>query len=250
MSQGSNDTQVREQTVTAADIAGMIDHSLLRPELTSDEVVEGCRLAAAYDVASVCVRPCDVALAKDLLKQTGVKVTTVIGFPHGSHATSVKVFEAREAIEAGAVELDMVLNIGRLRSRAYEFVEQDIRAVVEAAHVRGASVKVILENAYLTDDLKREACRICERAGADFVKTSTGFAPGGATLADLRLMRESVGPRVRVKAAGGIRSLDRALAVRQAGAARLGASATRAIVEEARAREAKGELRLNSTESF
>ena len=239
-----------EPAITAKEIAKMIDHSLLRPELTRNDVIEGCRLAAAYDVASVCVRPCDVALAKQLLNGTTVLVTTVIGFPHGSQTTNAKVFEAREAIEAGAAELDMVLNIGRLRSGDYEYVEGEIREVVDAAHEQGVLVKVILENAYLTDDAKRDACRICERAGADFVKTSTGFAPGGATLADLRLMRESVGARVRVKAAGGVRSLDRALAVRQAGAARFGATATRQILEEAKAREDAGDLRLNSAESF
>jgi deoxyribose-phosphate aldolase len=236
--------------LTARDIAKMIDHSLLRPELTTEEVVEGCRLAATYDVASVCVRPCDVRLAKRLLLSTDVMVTTVIGFPHGHHTTAVKVFEAQEAIRDGAVELDMVLNIGRLRSGDDDYVAADIKAVVDVAHQQGVVVKVILENAYLSDDMKRTACRIAEAAGADFVKTSTGFAGSGATLSDLRLMRESVSPAIHVKAAGGVRSLDRALAVRQAGASRFGATATRQILEEAKAREAAGTLHLKSEENF
>jgi len=239
-----------DSVLTVRDIAKMIDHSLLRPELTTGEVVEGCRLAAAYDVASVCVRPCDVGIAKQLLQSTNVLVTTVIGFPHGHHTTAVKVFEAQEAIRDGAAELDMVLNIGRLRSGDDDYVEADIKAVVDVAHRQGVVVKVILENAYLIEDMKRRACRIAEAAGADFVKTSTGFASSGATLSDLRLMRESVGPAVRIKAAGGVRSLDRALAVRQAGAIRLGATATRQILEEAKAREEAGTLHLKSEETF
>jgi deoxyribose-phosphate aldolase len=236
--------------LTVRDIAKMIDHSLLRPELTTEEIVEGCRLAATYNVASVCVRPCDVRLAKRLLQPTDVLVTTVIGFPHGHLTTAVKVFEAQEAIRDGAVELDMVLNIGRLRSGEDDYVSADIKAVVDVAHPHGVIVKVILENAYLSDDMKRRACRMAEAAGADFVKTSTGFAGSGATLSDLRLMRESVGPAVHVKAAGGVRSLDRALAVRQVGAIRFGATATSQILEEAKAREAAGTLRLNSEEIF
>ena len=226
----------------AREIAEMIDHSLLRPELSTTQVREGCRLARAYNVASVCVRPCDVLLAAEELSGSGVRVTTVVGFPHGCHRTETKVVEARAALDDGAVELDMVLNIGRLVSGEHALVEADIRAVVEVAHERGALVKVILENAYLTDAQKVEACRLSERAGADFVKTSTGFAPGGATLEDLRLMRASVGPRVQVKAAGGVRTLDAALEVRAAGATRFGATATKEILDEAADRERKGTL--------
>ncbi len=230
--------------LTSKDIAKMIDHSLLKPELTVEQVREGCLLAKEYGVASVCVRPCDLKLAKELLAGSGVRVTTVIGFPHGAHTTAVKVFEAKEAIENGAVELDMVLNIGRLLSGQLDYVEQDIREVVKAAHEKGVIVKVILENCYLTDELKKTACEICEKAGADFVKTSTGFGTGGATIEDLKLMRASVSPKVKVKAAGGVRSLDAALAARSVGAERIGATATKTIMDEAIKREAEGKLDL------
>gem|GEM_PF-42731 len=228
--------------LTVRDIAKMIDHSLLRPEMTKEQVIEGCKLAKEYDVATVCVKPCDVAVAREVLKGTDVLVTTVIGFPHGSHRTETKVYEAELAMDDGAVELDLVLNIGRLLSREFDLVEKDIKAVVDVAHRRGVIVKVILENYYLTDELKEIACKICDRAGADFVKTSTGYAKGGATVADLKLMRRSTSPRMRVKAAGGVRTLDGALAVRACGGVRFGATATRAILEDARKREAEGTL--------
>jgi len=232
------------EKVTERDIAKMIDHSLLRPQLTRQEVVDGCNLAKAYDVASVCVKPCDIVVAEQVLKGSDVMVTTVIGFPHGSNRTEVKVFEAEKAMEDGAVELDMVLNIGRLLSREFDYVEQDIKAVVDGAHRRGIPVKVILENCYLTDELKEIAGKICEKAGADFVKTSTGFGTGGATIADLKLMRRAVTSRVRVKAAGGVRTLDGALAVRAVGGTRFGATATKTILDEAFKREAAGTLAL------
>jgi deoxyribose-phosphate aldolase len=235
--------------LTSRDIAQMIDHSLLRPELTKEQVIEGCRLAKEYSVASVCVKPCDVALAREELTGSDVINTTVIGFPHGASKTSVKVFEAEEALNDGAVELDMVLNIGRLLSGELSYVEQDIKAVVEVAHAKGAIVKVILENYYLTDDLKVTACRICEGAGADFVKTSTGFAGGGATIEDLKLMRLTCSPHVRIKAAGGVRTLDKALEVRSVGVVRFGATATKAIVDEAVKREKEGTLTALETES-
>lgn len=219
------------------EIAKMIDHSLLKPELTTQQVIEGCRLAREYDVASVCVKPCDVKLAQGELAGSDVLVTTVIGFPHGAHTTETKVFEAKQAMEDGAVELDMVLNIGRLLSRDFDYVEGDIRAVVELAHAQGVKVKVILENCYLTDELKEIACKICEKVGADFVKTSTGYGTSGATIEDLELMRRVCSPNVEIKAAGGVRTLDAALAVRRAGATRFGATATKKILDEALARE-------------
>lgn len=228
--------------VTVKEIAKMIDHSLLRPELTEAQVREGCRLARKYDTASVCVKPCDVKIAKEELQGSDVLVTTVIGFPHGSNKTSVKVAEAVEAIDEGAAELDMVLNIGRLLSRQFDYVEADIKAVVDAAHSQGVLVKVILENCYLTDELKEIACRICEKVNADFVKTSTGFGTGGATLQDLELMRRTCSEKVRVKAAGGVRTLDGALEVRSKGAVRFGATATKAIIDEAEQREKAGIL--------
>lgn len=219
------------------EIAKMIDHSLLKPELTIQQVIEGCRLAREYDVASVCVKPCDVKLAKKELAGSDVLVTTVIGFPHGAHTTEAKVFEAKQAIKDGAVELDMVLNIGRLLSRDFDYVEDDIRAVVEVAHAQDVKVKVILENCYLTDELKEIACRICEKAGADFVKTSTGYGTSGANIKDIELMRRVCSSKVKIKAAGGVRTLDAALAVKRAGATRFGATATKNILDEARVRE-------------
>ncbi|HSK51680.1 MAG TPA: deoxyribose-phosphate aldolase [Clostridia bacterium] len=223
------------------DIAKMIDHSLLRPELDDAFVEAGCRLAAEYDVASVCVRPADVRRAKAILDGTDVKVGTTIGFPHGNHATATKVFEARQALADGATELDMVLQIGALKSGRDDEVRDDIAAIVEIAHEAGAIVKVIFENAYLTDDEKIRACRLSEAAGADFVKTSTGFAPGGATHDDLRLMRANTSPHVQVKAAGGVRTLDALLEVRALGTTRIGATATKAIIDDFRARKAGGE---------
>jgi deoxyribose-phosphate aldolase len=214
--------------------AGTIDHSLLRPELTLDEVRAGCELAAKYQVASVCVRPADVALAAQILRGGPVAVGTVVSFPHGGATTATKVFETRDARSNGATEIDMVLNIGWLRSGELDSVRNDIAAVVGAAD--GAIVKVILENAYLTDAQKVDACRLVEAAGGDFVKTSTGFAPSGATLDDLRLMRASVSPHVRVKAAGGVRTLDALADVIDVGVARSGATTTAAILDDFLAR--------------
>jgi deoxyribose-phosphate aldolase len=223
--------------VTYDRLAKTIDHSLLRPELMLTEVREGCDLAGRYDVASVCVRPGDVAFAAEILGGSTVAVGTVVGFPHGSHATATKVFEAERALADGATELDMVINIGWLRSDEDDRVGEDIRAVVDA--VRGAAlVKVILENAYLDDDEKVRGCRLAEAAGADFVKTSTGFAHGGATIEDLRLMRATVSPNVRVKAAGGVRTLDTLLQVISVGVDRVGATQTAAILDDFQARTA------------
>lgn len=216
---------------TCKDIAKMIDHSLLRPELTEADVRTGCEVAKKYDVASVCCAPSEVSLVKELLDGSDVKTSTVIGFPHGYNKAETKVFEAEQAIKDGAVELDMVLNIGRLLSGDYDYVKKDIRGVVEVAHRHDAVVKVIFENYYLTDEQKRKACELAEEAGADFVKTSTGFAAGGATPEDLRLMRECVSEKVQVKAAGGVRDLEAALMVRKIGCTRFGATATVAIME-------------------
>ena len=223
--------------VTERDVAKTIDHSLLRPELDDAFVEDGCRLAAEYDVASVCVRPADVARARAQLEGTDVAVGTTIGFPHGNHRTETKLLEARQALADGAVELDMVIQIAALKSGRDAEVQADIAAVVEVAHAAGAIVKVIFENAYLTDDEKVRACRLAEAAGADFVKTSTGFAPGGATHADLALMRANTSPHVQVKAAGGVRTLDALLAVMALGVTRIGATATKTIIDDFRARK-------------
>lgn len=228
----------------AQDIADMIDHSLLNPAFTLEEIQTGLAIAREYQCVSVCVRPGDVALSATFLGGSGVKVTSVVGFPHGSNTTQIKVAEARQTIAQGCAEIDMVLNIGRLLSGEYQYVEDDIRAVADCAHENGAILKVILENAYLTDAQKVRACELCARAGADYTKTSTGYAPGGATIHDLRLMRAHTPPSMGVKAAGGVRSLDDALLVKAAGGSRFGCTRTAAVMEDARKREAEGTLVL------
>ena len=220
------------------DVAKTIDHSLLRPELDDAFITDGCKLAARYQVASVCCRPADVPRAVELLAGTGVAVGTVIGFPHGGSTTEAKVFEAEQALRQGATELDMVINIGALKSGRDAYVRDEIAAIVAVAHPAGAIVKVIMENAYLDDDQKVRGCKLAEAAGADFVKTSTGFAPTGATHEDLALMRRSVSPRIGVKAAGGVRTLDGLLAVMELGVTRIGATQTAAILDEFRSRKA------------
>jgi deoxyribose-phosphate aldolase len=227
-------------TVTEQQLAKTIDHSLLKPELDDAFIAAGCRLAAEYHVASVCVRPADVRAACEILEGSDVAVGTVVGFPHGSSTTATKVFEARDAIENGAVELDMVIQIGALRSGRDEDVRRDIAAVVEVARESGALVKVILENAYLNDDEKVRGSRLAEAAGADFVKTSTGYAPSGATHEDLALMRRATSPHVQIKAAGGVRTLDDLLAVMNLGVTRIGATQTKPILDDFRARRAGG----------
>ncbi|HVM46626.1 MAG TPA: deoxyribose-phosphate aldolase [Candidatus Acidoferrum sp.] len=243
---------------SCAELAKMIDHSLLHPTLTDQELEDGCRLAAKYGVASVCIKPYAVKRAVELLRGTDVKVGCVIGFPHGNSCTESKRYEAELACRDGAVEIDMVINIGKALSGDWDYVERDIRAVCDEAHRRGAKVKVIFENDYLTqggaglsgDDFKRRLCQVCERAGADWVKTSTGYgfvkqADGtysykGATEHDLKLMRASVSGRVQVKAAGGVRDLDGLIKVRELGGTRCGATATAAMLDECRRREAAG----------
>jgi deoxyribose-phosphate aldolase len=229
-------TSLNSKTITAQQLAKTIDHSLLRPELTDEEVIAGCKIAKDYDVASVCVKPYHVPLAVEQLKGSDVAVGTVVGFPHGSHTTATKVFEAQEAVANGATELDMVINIGELRTGHADYVREDVRAVVEAAHGKSL-VKVILENAYLSDEEKVLGCQLVEEAGGDFVKTSTGFAPGGATIEDLKLMRATVGPEVQVKAAGGVRSLEAILEVIDVGVTRVGATATITILEDFKAQQ-------------
>ena len=226
-------------TITEEKVAKTIDHSLLRPELTVDEVLAGCRLAAAYQVASVCCRPLDVGRCRDALAGSGVLVGTVVGFPHGASTSATKAFEAERALDEGAVELDMVLPIGWLRSGEDDYVQDDIAAVVAVARPRGAVVKVILENTYLTDEQKVRGCRLSEKAGADYVKTSTGYAPSGSTMDDLRLMRASVSDRVKVKAAGGIRTLDLLIEGLNAGMDRCGATATATIIDDLKARQGR-----------
>jgi deoxyribose-phosphate aldolase len=228
---------LNSKTITYEQLAKVIDHSLLRPELTEADVIAGCELAARYHTATVCVKPCHAKLAAEVLKDSDVLVSTVIGFPHGSNLTEIKVAEAMKAIEDGAVELDMVLNIGQLRSGKTDYVHDDIKAVCDTAHAHGAKVKVIFENAYLTDEEKITACKLAEEAGADWVKTSTGFAPSGATLEDLRLMRANVSEKVQVKAAGGVRTLPALLEVIDVGVTRCGATATAKILDDFKAQQ-------------
>jgi deoxyribose-phosphate aldolase len=231
-------TTIDLATLTERDIAKTIDHSLLRPELDDAFVEDGCRLAARYDVASVCVPPVHVPRAAAILAGTDVKVGTVVGFPHGYATTETKVAETRQALAEGATEIDMVIQIGALKSGRDADVQADIAAVVEAARSGGAIVKVIFENAYLSDDEKVLACHLTEAAGAAFVKTSTGFAPTGATHDDLRLMRANTSAHIAVKAAGGVRTLDALLEVMALGVTRIGATATATIIDDFRARQA------------
>jgi deoxyribose-phosphate aldolase len=217
-------------------IAKRIDHSLLGPTLTDAELDAGCRLAAEYSVASVCIKPYAVKRAATILKGTGVHVGTTIGFPHGGHATAVKVFEAQRALEDGATELDMVINIGQALGGAWDAVQADIAAVTEAAHGNNAIVKVIFENCYLKPEHITNLCKICGSVSADYVKTSTGYGSGGATHEDLILMRRVAPPSVKLKAAGGIRTLDAAIAVAELGCDRIGASKTAEMLDELKAR--------------
>jgi deoxyribose-phosphate aldolase len=220
--------------LTVASLAKMFDHSLLQPTLTTAELEAGCRLAREYNVASVCIKPYAVALAVDLLKGSSVAVGTTIGFPHGGHTTSIKVAEAERALDDGCQELDMVTNISKVLSGDWDYVRQDLKAVIDVAHGRNQKVKVIFENCYLKDDHKIRLCEICGEIGADWVKTSTGFGASGATIEDVKLMRAHSPAHVQVKAAGGVRNLDQLLAFRGLGASRVGASKTKDILEDCR----------------
>ncbi|MFM7148919.1 MAG: deoxyribose-phosphate aldolase [Gemmataceae bacterium] len=221
---------------TYSDIAGMIDHSLLSPTLRWTDLEAGCRLARTCQVASVCIMPYALKACSDWLRGSGVRASTTIGFPHGGHTTSCKRAEAEMALADGAEELDMVVNISQVLTGNWDYVRKDIAAVIEPAHAAGAKVKVIFENCYLQNEHKITLCRICSDLKADWVKTSTGYGTGGATMDDLRLMREHSAPHVQVKAAGGVRDLDSLLAVRELGVTRCGASRTREILDECRKR--------------
>ena len=245
---------------TYSDLAKMIDHSLLHPTMTDADLEAGCKLAAKYQVASVCIKPYAVKQAVEWLKGSGVLVGCVIGFPHGNSATESKRYETQLACKDGAAEIDMVVNLGKALSGDWNYVEADVKAVCDEAHSHGAKVKVIFENDYLTaggaglssDDFKRKLCELSERAGADWVKTSTGYGfvkqPDGsynykgATEHDLALMRASCTERVQVKAAGGVRDLDGLIKVRDLGGSRCGATATAAMMDDYRKREAAGTL--------
>jgi deoxyribose-phosphate aldolase len=219
-----------------ADLAKMIDHSLLQPMLTAADLEAGCRLAVAYDVASVCILPYYLRRCAELLRGSTVQASTTIGFPHGGHTTAIKAAEARQAIADGGGELDMVVNISQVLSGQWDYVHKDIAAVIQVAHDAGAKVKVIFENCYLKDEHKVRLCQICGELKADWVKTSTGYGTGGATMEDLALMRKHAPPHVQVKAAGGVRDLDTLIKVRELGVTRCGASRTKEMLDDCRQR--------------
>jgi deoxyribose-phosphate aldolase len=221
---------------TTEQIAKMIDHSVLNPILTDADLEAGCATALRYDVACVFVKPYYLRRAADIVAGSGVKPSTTIGFPHGGHTTPIKIAEVEQALRDGGLELDMVVNIGKVLSEDWDYVKRDISAVVSAGHAGGALVKVIFENCYLQDEHKIRLCEICGDAGADWVKTATGYAAGGATLADLKLMRRYSPPHVQIKAAGGVRTLDGLLEVRALGVTRVGATRTAEIMDECRRR--------------
>ncbi|MGB6941821.1 MAG: deoxyribose-phosphate aldolase [Bryobacteraceae bacterium] len=222
---------------SALNIARLIDHTLLRPEATREDILKLCAEARQYNFASVCLNSCWVPIAASELAGSDIKVCTVVGFPLGATLTEAKLHETEAALRAGAQEIDMVQNIGALRGDDDRAVEEEIALIAAACHRAGAIVKVILETALLSDDQKTSACTLAKLAGADFVKTSTGFGPSGATVHDVELMRRAVGPEMGVKASGGIRTLDDLLKMLDAGATRIGASASVQIVEAARAAE-------------
>ena len=224
-----------------SDIAKMIDHSLLKPMLTTQELEAGCRLARQYEVASECILPYYLPRCAELLRGSGVEPSTTIGFPHGGHTTAVKLAEVEQALKDGGTELDMVINISKACSGDWDYVRREIEALTTATHAGGAKIKVIFENAYHDDAAKIRLCEICGEVGVDWVKTSTGYAPSGATLHDVKLMREHSPSQVQVKAAGGVRSLDALLEMRAAGVTRVGATATAAILDECRKRLGQGE---------
>jgi len=221
----------------AADFARLFDHPLVKPELTTAEVLAGLELALRYGVACASVRPCDIELAVRALQGSSVKPGSVVGFPHGSHSTAVKLYEGRDLVRRGARELDMVIALPKLLSREFQHVQTELLQMAEMCHNEGVILKVILENAYLSDELKIIACRCCERAEVDFVKTSTGFAPSCYTLEDVRLMRRNLPEEIGIKAAGGLRTLDEVLAVQEAGATRFGTTSTAEILDEWKARQ-------------
>jgi deoxyribose-phosphate aldolase len=219
-----------------ADIAKIIDHSILSPAATVAELDAGCKLARQYGVATVCLLPYYVQRGAELLRGSGVEPCTVIGFPTGAHATPIKLAESEQALKDGATELDAVINISKARSGDWEYVRREIQALTDRTHAGGAKLKIIFENAYHDDAAKIRLCQICGESGVNWVKTSTGFAPSGATVADVQLMRKHSPPQVEVKASGGIRTLDALLEMRAAGATRVGTSSTAQILEECRKR--------------
>lgn len=232
---------------TYEEISRMIDHSLLKPTMTVDDFETGCQLAVAYQAGSVCIQPYYLKRCAEILAGSGVRASTVIGFPHGGHTTSTKVAEARQALADGGEELDLVCNISKVLSGDWDYVQADLNAVIDVTHAAGQKVKVIFENCYLSDAQKIRLCEICTELNADWVKTSTGYGTGGATLDDLRLMRKHAGAHVQVKAAGGVRDLDALLQCREIGVSRIGASATQTMLDDCRQRLGLEPIRFQAT---
>jgi len=225
---------------TYEEISKMIDHSLLPPSLTDEELDYGCRMALDYNCASVCIMPYYLKRCAEILRGSTVKASTTIGFPHGGHTTAIKLAETRRALDDGCEELDMVVNISKVLSGDWDYVRGEIKAIVDLAHPQGQKVKVIFENCYLKEAHKIRLCEICGEAGADWVKTSTGFGTSGATIEDVKLMRAHSPAHVQIKAAGGIRNLGQLLDFRALGVSRVGASRTKDILEDCKKRAGKG----------
>ena len=228
--------------ITVEEIANTIDHSLLRPDITVKELIEGCKIARENGCISVCVRPSDLPIVVKELKDSDVLVTTVAAFPHGVATTESKLFETKDAIEKGAVEVDVVMNYGRFLSEDYDYVEDELKQLAELAHSKNAKLKVIFENHYLTPEQIKKACQIAVSANVDFVKTSTGYAPSGSKVEDLKIMRENITDTMEVKSAGGVRNLEQTLAVLSTGAVRIGTRGTEAILNEAKENAVEGYL--------
>jgi deoxyribose-phosphate aldolase len=218
--------------LTYDDIAQMIEHAILRPEHSEEEVRTACEIARHYRIAAVCVRPCDLDLAARWMEGSGVALATIVSFPHGSATTSVKLYEIRDALRRGAKEIDTVLNVGKMMSRQFQYVEMELQQMAQACHEAGAILKVAFENAYLSEDLKTIACRLCKRAEVDYARTSTPFGPAPYSLDDIALMHRLCGDRVKLKASGGVRTLSDVLSVRDAGCTRVGTISTVAILED------------------
>lgn len=238
----NTENEARPALTTYEDLAGRWGHAMVRPELADEDIAAGCEMAEAYGIASISVRPTDVELAARLLGGTRVAVGSIVSFPHGDATTAAKIYETRDLLRRGAKEIEMVVNIGKLRSRQFQYIESEMLQVGNACHESGAVLTVILENAYLTEDLKVIALKICKRCEADYVKTSTGFAGAGWTAADLTLMKRVLKDECRIAAAGGMDTLDSALEAYSLGADRMGAKKTALILDEWRTRLAQSEV--------
>jgi deoxyribose-phosphate aldolase len=236
-----------EPRFTYDDIAGMMEHPVLRPELSEEEVHTGCEIARQYRIAAVMVRPSDADLAVDWMRGSGVSVASVVSYPHGSSSTSVKLYETRDLLRRGVTEIDTVINLGKMISRRFQYVEMELQQMAEACHEAGAILKVAFENGYLTEDLKTIACKIVKRAGADYARTSTPFGPSPYSLEDVALMKRLLGDRAKIKASGGIRTITDVLELREAGCTRIGTIATVAILEDWKAKLARQNARPGIT---